>query len=257
MTAGPSDPTGRFTDRVDDYARSRPGYPPQVLAAIRDDLGLRPEHVVADIGSGTGLLSRLFVENGNLVYGVEPNVAMAAVAASTLGPTGRFHGVGGRAEQTGLDPASVDLVTAGQSFHWFAPAESRAEFLRILRPPGRVALVWNLRRLDSTPFLRDYEDFVRRWSTDYAQVAERYAEPSSMSALFGGTKWQEHRFDNRQDFDLAGLRERLISSSYTPRPGDPRREQMLAALPAVFAAHAREGTVAFEYDTRVFTGRIA
>jgi SAM-dependent methyltransferase len=255
-TDGPRDPTGRFTDRVDDYARSRPGYPPQVLDAIRGDLELRPEHVVADIGSGTGLLSRLFVENGNMVSGVEPNAAMAAVAEAALGSTGRFRSVPGRAEATTLPAGSVDIVTAGQAFHWFAPVETRAEFLRILRPRGGVALVWNLRRLDATPFLRDYEDFVRRWSTDYAQVAERYAEPSSLRTLFGAP-WREHRFDNRQDFDLAGLRDRLLSSSYTPKPGDPRREEMLAALPGLFAAHAREGTVAFEYDTRVFTGRVA
>jgi len=257
MTGEPRDPTGRFTDRVDDYARSRPGYPGEVLDAIRADLGLRADHVVADVGSGTGLLSRLFVENGNLVYGVEPNAAMAAVAESWLGPTGRFRAVPGRAEATGLAAASVDLVAAGQAFHWFSVPESRAEFLRILRPPGGVALVWNLRRLDSTPFLRDYEAFVRHWSTDYAQVSERYAEPSSLRALFGAEPWREHCFDNRQDFDLQGLRERLLSSSYTPKPGDARREAMLAALPDLFAGHARGGTVAFEYDTRVFTGRLS
>ena len=257
MTGEVHDPTGRFTDRVDDYARSRPGYPREVLDAIRADLGLRPEHAVADVGSGTGLLSRLFVENGNRVYGVEPNAAMAAVAESWLGPTGRFRTVPGRAEATGLAPASVDLVTAGQAFHWFSVTESRAEFLRILREPGGIALVWNLRRLDSTPFLRDYEAFVRHWSTDYAQVSERYAEPASLRAFFGPAPWREHRFDSRQDFDLHGLRERLLSSSYTPKAGDPRREPMLAALPELFAAHARDGTVAFEYDTRLFTGRLS
>jgi SAM-dependent methyltransferase len=234
MTGEVRDPTGRFTDRVDDYARSRPGYPREVLDAIRADLGLRPEHTVADVGSGTGLLSRLFVENGNTVYGVEPNAAMAAVAESWLGPTGRFRTVAGRAEATGLAPASVDLVTAGQAFHWFSVPESRAEFLRILREPGGVALVWNLRRLDSTPFLRDYEAFVRHWSTDYAQVSERHAEPASLRAFFGPAPWREHRFDSGQHFDLHGLRERLLSSSYTPKAGDPRREPMVAALPELF-----------------------
>jgi SAM-dependent methyltransferase len=251
------DPTGRFTDRVDDYARSRPGYPREVLEALRADLDLRPEHVVADVGSGTGLLSRLLVENGNLVHGVEPNAAMAAVAESWLGPTGRFRAVPGRAEATGLPPASVDLVTAGQAFHWFSVPEARAESLRILRPPAGVALVWNLRQLDSTPFLRDYEAFVRRWSTDYAEVSERYAEPGALRALFGRAPWREHRFDNRQDFDLDGLRERLLSSSYTPKAGDPRREPMLAALSDLFAAHARDGKVSFAYDTRLFTGRLS
>jgi len=254
---GPSDPTSRFSDRVQDYVRWRPGYPPAVVQALRDDLGLQPSHVVADIGSGTGILSRLLVENGNEVYGVEPNREMAAVAEADLGTTGRFHDVDGRAEATSLPDRSVDLVTAGQAFHWFKVPESRAEFRRILRPGGGVALVWNLRKLDSTPFLRDYEAFLHRWSNDYQEVSAQYAREESLRGLFGETGWIERRFDSAQHFGLEGLRGRLLSSSYTPKVGDPRREAMLAALPAVFEAHARDGQVAFEYDTRMFMGRMA
>ena len=252
-----SDPTSRFSDRVQDYVRWRPGYPQEVLEALRTDLGLQPGHVVADVGSGTGLLSRLFVENGYVVYGVEPNREMAAVAEADLGGTGRFHSVDGRAEATSLRDRSVDLVTAGQAFHWFKVPESRAEFRRILRPGGAVALVWNLRRLDSTPFLRDYEAFLHRWSNDYEEVSAQYAREESLRGLFGETGWTERRFDSAQHFDFEGLRGRLLSSSYTPKEGDPRREAMLAALPAVFEPHARDGRVAFEYDTRVFMGRLA
>ena len=202
-------------------------------------------------------MSRLLVENGNVVYGVEPNRAMAAVAEADLGPSGRFHSVDGRAEATGLGDGSVDVVTAGQAFHWFKVPESRAEFLRILRPGGGVALVWNLRRVDSTPFLRDYEAFLHRWSNDYQEVSAQYAREESLRGLFGDAGWTERRFDSAQHFDFEGLRGRLLSSSYTPKEGDPRREAMLAALPAVFDAHARDGRVAFEYDTRVFLGRLA
>lgn len=254
---GPSDPTSRFSDRVQDYVRWRPGYPPAVVQALRDDLGLRPSHVVADVGSGTGILSRLLVENGNEVYGVEPNREMAAVAEADLGITGRFHDVDGRAEATSLPDRSVDLVTAGQAFHWFKVPESRAEFRRILRPAGGVALVWNLRKLDSTPFLRDYEAFLHRWSNDYQEVSAQYAKEESLRGLFGERGWIERRFDSAQHFGLEGLRGRLLSSSYTPREGDPRRQAMLAALPAVFEAHAKGGQVAFEYDTRMFMGRMA
>ncbi|HET6899913.1 MAG TPA: class I SAM-dependent methyltransferase [Vicinamibacteria bacterium] len=257
MTAGPPDPTSRFSDRVQDYVRWRPGYPRQVVDALRTDLGLQPSHVVADVGSGTGILSRLLVENGNVVFGVEPNREMAAVAEADLVGSGRFHSVDGRAEATTLGDASVDLVTAGQAFHWFKVPESRAEFRRILRPRGGVALVWNLRRLDSTPFLRDYEAFLRRWSNDYEEVSEKYAKEASLRELFGEGGWRERRFDSAQHFDLEGLRGRLLSSSYTPKEGDPRRAAMLAALPSVFEAHAREGRVAFEYDTRLFLGRLA
>ena len=257
MTAGPPDPTSRFSDRVQDYVRWRPGYPPAVVEALRRDLGLQPSHVVADVGSGTGILSRLLLENGNVVYGVEPNREMAAVAEADLAHTGRFHSIDGRAEATTLGDGSVDLITAGQAFHWFKVPESRAEFRRILRPGGGVALVWNLRRVDSTPFLRDYEAFLHRWSNDYQEVSAQYAREESLRGLFGEAGWQERRFDSAQHFDLEGLRGRLLSSSYTPKEGDPRREAMLAALPAVFDAHARDGRVAFEYDTRLFLGRLA
>jgi SAM-dependent methyltransferase len=252
-----SDSTSRFTDRVEDYVRWRPGYPAQVLEALRSDLGLVPEHVIADVGSGTGILSRMFVENGNLVYGVEPNRAMAEVAEAALSASGRFRSAPGRAEATSLPDSCVDLVTAGQAFHWFSVPESRTEFQRILRPGGGVALVWNLRRLDGTPFLRDYEAFLHRWSTDYREVSAGYASEEALRALFGPLGWHEHRFDSAQCFDLEGLRGRLLSSSYTPKPGDPRREQMLAALPELFAAHERGGQVSFQYDTRLFTGRLS
>jgi SAM-dependent methyltransferase len=256
MTA-PLDPTGRFTDRVEDYARWRPGYPLEVLDALRADLGLVPGQVVADIGSGTGILSRLLLDNGNVVYGVEPNRAMAAVAEAELAGSGRFHSVTGSAEVTSLPDASMDVVTAGQAFHWFAVPEARTEFRRILRPTGGVALVWNLRRLDSTPFLRDYEAFLRQWSTDYGAVSERYANPAALRELFGEGGWREHRFDSAQLFDFDGLRGRLLSSSYTPKEGDPRRAAMLAALPGLFAAHARDGRISFDYDTRMFVGRLS
>ena len=248
------DATSRFTDRVEDYARWRPGYPLAMLEVLRSEHGLRPGHVVADVGSGTGLLSRLFVENGHVVFGVEPNRPMAAVAAAELSKSGRFHDVAGRAEATGLGDASVDLVTAGQAFHWFSVPESRAELQRILRPGGSVALVWNIRRSDS-PFLRDYEAFVVEWSIDYAKIIQ--AEGTALRAFFGPGGWREHGFEGAQIFDLEGLRGRLLSSSYTPREGDPRRERMLAALPALFAAHARDGHVSFDYDTRLFAGRFS
>jgi len=250
------DPAQRFTDRVSDYARTRPSYPAELVQLLREEAGLRPEHVVADVGSGTGILTELLLAQGNVVYAVEPNRAMAAAAHDALGGQARFRDVDGRAEATGLEPASVDLIVVGQAFHWFDPARTRLEFLRILRPGGFVALVWNIRSVDRTPFLREYEAFLREWGTDYQEVSSRYQDGAAMGQLFGGRGYQTRRFENRQSFDEAGLRGRLLSSSYTPSAGDLRREAMLAALPGLFARHQEGGQVAFVYDTWVYYGRL-
>ena len=250
-----SDPAQRFTDRVADYARTRPSYPPELVALLREETGLRPDHVVADVGSGTGILSALLLAQGNVVYAVEPNRTMAAAAHDALGGDARFRDVDGRAEATGLPPASVDLIVVGQAFHWFDAARTRVEFRRILRPGGFVVLVWNIRSTDATPFLRDYEAFLREWGTDYQEVSSRYQDEAAMAELFGPVGYETRRFEYRQAFDLDGLRGRLLSSSYTPPPGDPRREAMLRALPALFARHQEAGQVAFAYDTWVYYGR--
>src|SRR5579884_1615786 len=146
------DPTGRFSGRAEDYARSRPRYPDAVLDALRRDIGLSPQTIVADIGSGTGILTEMFLRNGNVVYGVEPNPDMRRAAEQLLAGYHRFHSINGTAEQTTLPAGSIDLVTAAQAFHWFDAAAARREFRRILRPPYIVALLWNDRRKDGSPF---------------------------------------------------------------------------------------------------------
>jgi len=250
---GGARPAERFTDRVADYDRWRPGYPPGVLEVLRRETGLRPGRIVADVGSGTGLLAQVFLDHGNVVLGVEPNAAMAEAAARRF--AGRaFHDVRGTAEATTLPEDSVDLVAAGQAFHWFEPAPAAAELRRILKPDGSAAIVWNRRRLSGTPFLTAYEALLQRWGTDYRAVSERYADPAALRVLFGGLSYAHHRFANAQELDLEGLRGRLLSSSYTPASGHPDHEPMLAALPALFEAHAAGGRVRFEYDTDLYVG---
>jgi SAM-dependent methyltransferase len=246
-------PTERFTSRVDDYERSRPDYPREVLATLQREHGLTSAHVIADIGSGTGLSAQAFLDNGNVVYAVEPNEAMAAAAARRF-TCPAFHDVRGRAEATTLADRSIDFIVAGQAFHWFDPAATAVELRRVLRPDGRLAVVWNLRRLDGTPFLRGYEALLQRWGTDYRRVSERYAEPRALAAVFGGDHYRRHRFAHLQVFDREGLRGRLLSSSYTPPAGHPGHAPMLSALDALFAAHAENGRVRFEYDTELYVG---
>jgi len=248
------DPKKRFSDRVAEYVRWRPRYPQALVAAIAREHGLEPGHVIADIGSGTGILSELFLENGNAVSGVEPNPEMRSAAESLLARYRKFRSVAAAAEATGLDASSVDWVTAGQAFHWFNSDKAKLEFKRILKPGGRVVLIWNERRSD-TPFLREYELMLGEFGTDYAQVQHRDGTQDMRLDKFL-TDMKLHRFDNAQSFDFEGLKGRLLSSSYAPQSGHPKHEPMLRAVRKLFDKHAANGAVEFIYDTHAYVGKV-
>ncbi|MCP3979186.1 MAG: class I SAM-dependent methyltransferase [bacterium] len=252
-----SDATGRFTDRVESYVRYRPDYPTAVLGRLEQHGCLPAESVVADVGSGTGIFSRLFLEAGHRVIGIEPNRAMREAGDRFLAENGAaFRSVDGRAEDTSLDDAEVDLVVAAQAYHWFDPQRARAEFLRILRPPGRCALVWNERRTD-TPFLEAYEELLVEFGTDYGVVDHRRIDDDAVVEFFGHGDIHCETLGNVQRLDRDALRGRVLSSSYAPGPGRPRHEAMLAALQELFDAHQVDGRVAIDYDVRLYDGMLA
>jgi SAM-dependent methyltransferase len=250
------DPTRRFSDRVADYVRFRPSYPAALLDWLRAEHGVRPSWTVADLGAGTGISTRMFLEAGHPVIAVEPNAAMRAAAVEALGSNPRFRAVDAPAEATSLPAASVDLVVAAQAFHWFQPEAVRREWARILRPDGLVLVVWNSRRTGGTAFLDGYEQLLREFATDYAAVAERYADEQTMRRWFGAGFRAAAAFENRQVLDLEGLRGRLLSSSYAPRPGQPGHGPMLEALGALFDRTASDGRVALEYQTAAYVGSL-
>lgn len=257
MDARPPDSTRRFSDRVDDYVRYRPSYPKAVLDLLRRECGLTPGWAVADIGSGPGNLARLFLDNGNRVFGIEPNREMRAAGERLLGDFPRFASVAGTAERTTLPDGDVDLVMAGQAFHWFDPDSARREFARILGFPAWVALVWNERRVDSTPFLAAYERLLPAHGTDYAAVRHQdVADADALGRFFGAGGYERAAFEHRQMFDFEGLRGRLLSSSYAPAAGQPGHDALLGGLRAAFEAYQEGGVVAFEYDTAVYYGRL-
>lgn len=249
--------TARFSDRVDDYVRYRPDYPSALLDWLQRELGIDAGWQVADVGAGTGISSRMLLDAGYRVVAVEPNAPMRTAAERGLHAYPGFRAVDGRADATGLDAASVDLVTVAQAFHWFDEQTTRREFARILRPGGLVAIWWNSRQLAGTAFLEGYEALLRTWGTDYGNVAERYADDQQMRAWFAEGYRAGTHFTHRQRLDFDGLRGRLMSSSYVPHAGHPDHPPMLRALRELFDACAEQGTISFDYDTRIFAGHLA
>jgi ubiquinone/menaquinone biosynthesis C-methylase UbiE len=225
-----ADAKQRFSNRVVDYVRYRPGYPSALMALLRAECGLKPDHAIADIGSGTGLLCRLFLENGNRVFGVEPNEEMRRAGEEYLASYQNFSSVTGSSEATTLPESSVDFVTAAQAFHWFETVATRREFLRILKPCGWVAVIWNERRISETSFGRAYEDLLVRHGTDYARVKEAYPETQDMEKFFGKEEFHRRELPNFQEFDFAGLAGRLRSSSYAPKEGHAGYASMMAEI---------------------------
>jgi SAM-dependent methyltransferase len=261
MSASPeamafSDSKERFSNRAADYLRYRPSYPAAVIDLVRGECGLRPGHVIADIGSGTGLLCELFLKNGNRVFGVEPNEAMRLAGEEYLASFDGFASVNGSAEVTTLADASVDFVAAGQAFHWFEPNATRREFARILKPGGWVVVIWNDRQMDK-PFANAYEDLLVKYGTDYARVREAYPDSHIMQKFLGAGSFSQHSVPNAQILDWDALAGRLRSSSYAPQEGHANYAPMMAALRELFGASEENGCVQMEYSTHVYLGRLA
>jgi SAM-dependent methyltransferase len=250
-----SNATSRFSDRVDNYVRYRPGYPPQALHVLKSACGLTPAHVIADIASGTGIWTRMLLENGNEVFGVEPNPEMRQAGEHLLAGFPRFVSVAGTAEATTLPEATIDFVTAAQAAHWFDRAPARREFLRILKPAEWLVLLWNERLTDSTPFLRAYEHLLLDYGTDY-QYVRHERTTDAVNEFFDPSPFQERMFEMRQEFDYAGLEGRLLSSSYAPGPEHSNHAPMLRELQEIFTTHAIGGRVRFDYKTRLYFGRL-
>jgi len=247
----------RFSSRVVDYVRYRPGYPSALVDVLRQHCGLTNDQVVADVGSGTGLLSKVFLKNGISVIGVEPNPEMRAAGDEFLAEYKNFFSVNGSSEATTLADGSVDLIAAAQAFHWFEPNATRREFARVLKTGGWVVVMWNDRRINETAFGRAYEELLVRYGTDYTKVRDAYPEMRDMEKFFGAENFQHLELPNVQEFDFDGLAGRLRSSSYAPKQGHGNYQPMMGALRKLFDASQESGRVRMEYSTQIYFGRLA
>jgi SAM-dependent methyltransferase len=250
-----SNATSRFSHRVENYVRYRPGYPLEALHVLKSECRLETGHLVADIASGTGIWTRMLLEIGNKVFGVEPNPEMRQAGERLLAGFPKFTSVAGTAEATTLPDKSIDFVTSAQAAHWFDRGRARREFGRILKPGGWLVLLWNERLTNSTAFLRDYEQLLLTFGTDYEDVRHERTT-GAVNEFFDPAPFQESVLEMRQEFDYAGLEGRLLSSSYAPGPEHPSHAPMLRDLRRIFETHAIGGRVTFDYKTRVYFGRL-
>ncbi|MGP1382246.1 MAG: class I SAM-dependent methyltransferase [Thainema sp.] len=240
-------PTERFSNRAQDYAQHRPSYPATAIAHILADLGDPSSLTAADIGAGTGISARLLAEQGVTVWAIEPNAAMRQAAE----PHPHITWQDGQAETTGLPDAAVDLVTCCQAFHWFRPEPSLQEFHRILRPSGRLALMWNDRD-ESDEFVGQYTQLLRDAAGNrYLNHADhRELEVVQHSPLF--KDYQALTFPYHQFLTLEGLIGRAMSSSYVPQSG-AAAEQLVTNLTQLHQRFSdADGRVRFAYVTRLY-----
>jgi len=255
-----ADTLNRFSNRVENYVKYRPGYPAEMFSFLIKQKVLKSDSVIADIGSGTGISAKLFLDNGNVVHGVEPNKEMREAAERILGGNKNFKSINGTAEATTLKDKSADIVIAAQAFHWFKPDLFKMEIIRLLKPNGFIVLIWNDRLIDESEFLIEYENLLHNYSIDYADVNHKNISNKEIRnyilSMIDNKSFNESCFKNHQEFNYEGLKGRLLSSSYVPTEEHPKYKEMLIELRRIFDTFSKDGMIRFEYNTNLFFGQL-
>jgi ubiquinone/menaquinone biosynthesis C-methylase UbiE len=244
MTAGGegrTDPRERFSGAARGYARFRPGYPDTLVDRVLSEAGVKSRDPVADLGCGTGILTRMLAARGLEVVGIDPNRNMLEEARSAGGGA-EYRG--GDAKSTGLADQSVALVTVAQAFHWFDVDAVLGELRRVLNPQGHVAAIWNIR--GENAFMDAYDALLRRFSSEYKVLESWETTLAELKHHARVVDARELRAEHAQRFDLEGLQGRAWSSSYVFR-GVEDREGFDEALASLFHGHALDGTIEFPY----------
>lgn len=250
-----TDNTQRFSNRVENYVKYRPGYPPEIIDFLKKECDLSGKTIIADIGSGTGISAKLFLNNRNKVYGVEPNNEMRKAAENFLSEYPEFISINGTAENTTLESNSVDMITSGQAFHWFDKQKCKSEFRRILKQEGYAILFWN-EKTESNDFMRSYYDLLKIYGTDYEKVNHSAnTDDTVINEFYSPNNFNKKIFDNRQTLDYKALEGRLLSSSYIPLEGE-NHDKMINDLKNMFEKYKVNGEIAMEYVTLVYYGKL-
>jgi ubiquinone/menaquinone biosynthesis C-methylase UbiE len=239
----------RFSDRAEHYKLYRPGYPDAIIDCLQKTIGLNKGFQIADIGSGTGIFSALFLKAGYGVNAIEPNPEMRMAAENKLGAYAGFKSINATAEQTTLRDDSIDLITAASAFHWFRPDEAKQEFGRILKPTGHIVLASNIQKTD-TPFSQAYKALKEKYADQ--SVHQNRLTRERIDEFFYPATVTAHSFAEKQQLDEAGLKGHLLSFSTIPLDDDPRYATMMEELTGMFDLYNKRGVVQIEYESRIY-----
>jgi ubiquinone/menaquinone biosynthesis C-methylase UbiE len=245
-------PKERFSRLVGRYLKYRPGYPPEIIIYLEENTNLNKNSIIADVGSGTGKLSELFLKHGCQVYGIEPNRKMRAAALRMLKRYKKYLSLEGCAESITLQNNSVDFITVGQAFHWFELKPTIKEFNRILKDNGYVVLIWNNRNSNSNDFMRGYEQLLREYGNDYNEIRGKQRDIRDMKKIFATDRVERFLFNNAQILNFKELKGRLESTSYCPLPGTEKYKKMVKKLSDLFKKYNKDNKVRIEYETEMF-----
>lgn len=244
--------TSRFSNRADNYAKFRPGYPDELFSYIEKAMELQPEAGIVDIGSGTGLFAEPLLKNGYSVVCIEPNEDMRKAGEERLKKYPSFQSIRSTAEDTGLKENSVDLITVAQTFHWLDPVGTRLECQRILKPDGYVILAWN-RETQQTEFEHKYNALRTKYRLE--EPGPIQIDPVLINEFFAPGIVKTKSFVNKQLLDFEALKGQLLSKSYIPLPDHEQYDAMITELIKLFVIYNENGLVTINYETLLYWGQ--
>jgi ubiquinone/menaquinone biosynthesis C-methylase UbiE len=239
----------RFLGKTDDYVKFRPGYPIEILDYLSKNHGFSSNAICAEVGSGTGKFSELLLQNKNKVFAVEPNGEMRGAAEKSLTAFQSFKSVSGDSVNTTLEKGSIDFIFCAQALHWFANENTAKEFKRILKPNGRVVIIWNKKAYEKSSFMKGIHKIFIEDCIDFLSVKlENIADKEILSSLFKDN-YDSYSIDTKQTFNLDGLIGRMMSASYAPPEGHPKHQKFISEIKKLFQSEEKKGSVEFLYET--------
>lgn len=247
--------TELFSSRAEFYVRYRPHYPAEIISFLKEAIGLQKNWKIADIGSGTGISTELFLKNGNELFAVEPNREMREFAEKMFKGNSLFHSINATAEDTTLPEKTMDLLMASQAFHWFDRGAAKREFQRIAKPNAQLVLIWNIRDPDCQ-FQQGYDEMLTQYAPGFLDVSHRNANEQMIREFFAPEVVKIHEFPNFQKLNYEELEGRLLSTSYVPLESDPNHKLILNRLKYLFDKFNVDGQITFNYICKLYYGTI-